>query len=105
MIMLFYIIRVIYIKTTRCLYRIESTTRSPVFSHINATIQGISTLRTFNAQSVLHKEYNHCQDRNTAALYLICGTTRAFALWLDMICIAYIAFVTFSFLFIDTGKR
>lgn len=98
-----YALRTIYIRTTRCLNRIESTSRSPVFTHINATIQGLSTVRAFKAQKVLHTEYNNYQDKNTGALYLFFATTRAFALWLDLICVAYISVVTFSFLVIETG--
>lgn len=97
-------LRVIYIRTTRCLNRIESTSRSPVFTHINATIQGLSTVRAFKAQKVLHTEYNNYQDRNTGALHLFYAATRSFALWLDLACVSYIAIVTYSFLFIETGK-
>lgn len=102
---MFYVLRTVYIKTARSLNRIESNTRSPVYSHINTTIQGLSTVRTFKAQKVLHNEFNDYQDTNSGALYLVFATTRAFALWLDLICVAYIAAVTFSFLLIETGEK
>lgn len=100
MCVLLYLLRVVYIKTSRCLNRIESISRSPVYSHTNSTIQGLSTIRAFKAQKIFNKEYNYHQDKNTAALYLFFATTRAFALWLDLICVTYIAVVTFSFLMI-----
>lgn len=101
---LFLGLRMVYVHTSRCLNRIESTSRSPVFSHVNATIQGLSTVRAFSAQQILCREYYNYQDKNTGALYLFFATSRAFALWLDLICVTYIGVVTMSFLSVGKGE-
>lgn len=75
--------------------------QSPIYSHTNATLQGLSTVRAFNAQHVLESEFYVHADYSTGAFHLKVITTRAFAFWLDVVCVLYIAFVTFSFVIID----
>ncbi|XP_055678761.1 probable multidrug resistance-associated protein lethal(2)03659 isoform X2 [Lutzomyia longipalpis] len=96
--LLFYLLRHIYVNTARSIKRVEALTRSPVFSHTNATLQGLATIRAFNAQQILTNEFDSHQDLNTSAWYLYLATTRAFALWLELVCVLYITSVTMSFL-------
>uniref|UniRef100_A0A182SDL2 ABC transmembrane type-1 domain-containing protein n=1 Tax=Anopheles maculatus TaxID=74869 RepID=A0A182SDL2_9DIPT len=93
-----YYIRQTYLNTSRVVKRIESVNRSPLFSHTNATLQGLSTIRAFGAQSALQREFNEFLDVNSSAWYMFISTSRAFALWLDMVCVLYIGIVTISFL-------
>ncbi|CAO1316194.1 unnamed protein product [Diamesa serratosioi] len=44
---LLYLLRYIYIQTSRSLIRTESILQSPIYSHTNATLQGLSTIRAF----------------------------------------------------------
>lgn len=78
--------------------------RSPIFSHMNATLQGLSTVRAFNAETILEMEFHEYQDFNTSCWYLFICASRWFALWLDVVCLLFIAFVTYSFLFFGNGK-
>lgn len=71
---------------------------------MNATLQGLSTVRAYNAHKMLEKEFHEYQDQNTSSWYLFICAARCFALWLDIVCLVYIAFVTYSFLFIGDGK-
>ncbi|XP_059610916.1 ATP-binding cassette sub-family C member 4-like [Phlebotomus argentipes] len=100
---LLYVIRRVYINTGRSIKRLESMTRSPIFSHVNATLQGISTIRALKAQSYLQREFHLHQNLNSSAWFMYITTTRSFAYWLDMVCVAYIAIVTLSFLFLDNS--
>ncbi|XP_055536637.1 ATP-binding cassette sub-family C member 4-like [Wyeomyia smithii] len=93
-----YVIRKIYLDSSRVIKRIESVNRSPIFTHTNATLQGLSTIRAFQAQDILTKEFNEQLDVNTSSWYIFITTTRAFALWLDFVCVIYVAVVTLSFL-------
>lgn len=76
--------------------------RSPIFSHTNATLQGMTTIRVFKAEQVLADEFDVHQDLNTSASYLFLSSTRAFALWLELTCVVYMATVLLSFLLVGS---
>ncbi|XP_052753847.1 ATP-binding cassette sub-family C member 4-like [Galleria mellonella] len=94
----FYGLRIIYLASSRSIKRLEGVTRSPVFSHLNASLQGITTIRAFGAQEALIREFDNHQDLHSSAWYLFIASSRAFGFWLDLVCVAYIAMVTLSFL-------
>ncbi|KAK4880384.1 hypothetical protein RN001_008530 [Aquatica leii] len=96
----FYFLRIFYLSTSRCVKRLEGVTRSPVFAHLNASLQGLTSIRAFRAESSLIKEFDELQDLHSVTWFLFISTSRAFGYWLDLICVVYIAFVTLSFLFI-----
>ncbi|KAG4067325.1 hypothetical protein HA402_000316 [Bradysia odoriphaga] len=100
----FYILRYVYISTARSIKRVESLTLSPIYSHINGTLQGLSTVRAFKAEHVLESEFYVHSDYNTGAAHLKMVTNRAFAFWLDVVCVFYIAVVTFSFVVMDNDN-
>ncbi|CAB3386319.1 Hypothetical predicted protein [Cloeon dipterum] len=99
---IFYFIRVIYLKTSRSVKRLEGVTRSPVFSHVNASIHGLTTIRAFKSQDILFEQFDNHQDVHSSAWYLFITTSRSFGYTLDLICFLYIAVVTLSFLFIES---
>lgn len=68
---------------------------------MNATFQGLPTIHSANAEELLLKEFHLYTDLNTSAQYLYFATTRALALWLELICVVYISTVTLSFLLFD----
>ncbi|XP_053600633.1 ATP-binding cassette sub-family C member 4-like isoform X2 [Plodia interpunctella] len=93
---IFYILRTVYIKTTGAVKRLEGITRSPVFSHINATVMGLATIRSYGAELLLAVEFDRHQDLHSAAWYLFITCSRAFGYFLDCICLLFIICVTFS---------
>ncbi|KAG6461025.1 multidrug resistance-associated protein 4 isoform X1 [Manduca sexta] len=100
--LLFYVILQIYLKSAQSIKRLEGTTRSPVFSHMTATLNGISTIRSSGAQQRLIQEFDKFQDIHTStwSSYLASGVTLGF--WLDFICVLYLAIVIVAFLVIDS---
>ncbi|XP_013148667.1 PREDICTED: probable multidrug resistance-associated protein lethal(2)03659 [Papilio polytes] len=93
---IFYIFRIIYVRTTSAIKRLEGITRSPVFGHVNATVLGLATIRSFGAEGLLAQEFDRHQDLHSAAWYLFITCSRAFGYFLDIICLLFIVCVTFS---------
>ncbi|XP_037923052.1 probable multidrug resistance-associated protein lethal(2)03659 [Hermetia illucens] len=94
---IFYNLRNFYLQTSRNIKRMEAVTRSPIFSHLSASLNGLSTIRTFGAQKVLINEFDNLQDSHSSVFFAFISTSRAFGFWLDCICVIYIATVTLSF--------
>ncbi|XP_058461370.1 probable multidrug resistance-associated protein lethal(2)03659 isoform X2 [Malaya genurostris] len=101
--LIFYVLRFVFLKTARNVKRVEAITRSPVFTHTNATVEGLSTVRAFGAERQLLAAFDAKQDLNTSASFLFGAVTRGFAFWLDLVCCLYIGVVVFSFLVLGTA--
>ena len=98
---LFWFIRKIYLKTSKNVKRLEGITKSPVFTHLNATLRGLTTIRAYGAQDTLCKEFDKHQDLHSSAWYMFITTSQAFGFCLDIMCLIFIGSVTFSFMLIE----
>lgn len=78
--------------------------RSPVFTHLNATLQGLTTIRAYGAQEVLGKEFDKHQDYHSSAWFMYIAASSAFGFYLDVLCFIFTTVVTFSFLTFGEGK-
>lgn len=81
------------------------TAKSPVFSHVAATLDGLTTIRSRGSQAekLLRREFDRHQDTHTGAWYLIVATANAFGLLLELISTTFIACVCASFILTDDG--
>lgn len=78
--------------------------RSPIFTHISATLQGILTVRAFSAENILIDEFDRYQDHHTSAWHLFISSSTAFVFWLDMICGIFVSAVILSLLIFNQGR-
>ncbi|CAG9858692.1 unnamed protein product [Phyllotreta striolata] len=98
----FMLFRKWYIKSAKVIKHLEGIAKSPVFSHVNSTLNGIITVRASKAEDILMDEFDDHQDAHTGAWYLLIACMSSFGLWLDMICLVFTFTVTFSFIFLHS---
>ncbi|XP_060923036.1 ATP-binding cassette sub-family C member 4-like [Limanda limanda] len=103
LILLFLYLRRFYLSTSRDVKRLESTTRSPVLSHLSTSLQGLWTIRAFRAEDRLKKAFDAHQDLHSEAWFLFLMTSRWFALCLDSICAIFITCTAFACIFLRDG--
>ncbi|CAG2119883.1 unnamed protein product, partial [Medioppia subpectinata] len=69
-------VRSVYIKSARDIKRAEA--RSPVFSHVSTTFNGLASVRAFGAQEVFERQFYVYQDDHSATWMLVTTANRAF---------------------------
>ena len=76
----YYIVLQYYRHCSRELKRIESTTKSPIFSHFAETLNGLECLRAFELEQIFLKKHVLSLDTNHRAFFLTNAANR----WLSM---------------------
>ncbi|XP_070798750.1 ATP-binding cassette sub-family C member 4 [Pituophis catenifer annectens] len=108
LLIVFIFLRRYFLDTSRDIKRLESTTRSPVFSHLSSSLQGLWTIRAFQAQQRFQELFDAHQDLHTEAWFLFLTTSRWFAVRLDAICAIFVIVMAFGSLLLaqtlDAGK-
>ncbi|KAM7375245.1 hypothetical protein PAMA_014371 [Pampus argenteus] len=92
----FLFLRRYFLQTSRDIKRLESTSRSPVFSHLSSSLQGLWTIRAFGAEERFQKTFDAHQDLHSEAWFLFLTTSRWFAVRLDGICSIFVTVTTFG---------
>ncbi|CAJ0610332.1 unnamed protein product [Cylicocyclus nassatus] len=95
LVLLFFLLRVVYLASSRDVKRLEATTRSPLYSHISAFMNGLYTVRAFGKQKEVLHEYYRAQDINTATFGLTLTTARLFAVCIDWLVAIFVSIVAF----------
>ncbi|CAH0557320.1 unnamed protein product [Brassicogethes aeneus] len=98
LVLLFVTLRWAYLKCSTSIKRLEGTTRSPVFAHLNASLQGLPTIRSNKAEQILVHEFDDLQDIHSSVWFMFLYTSRSFGMWLDILCTIYIGVITYSFM-------
>lgn len=67
--MIFILFQRFYVATSRQLKRLESITRSPIYSHFGETLSGVNTIRAYNVTGRFVNESNRRVDHNQICYY------------------------------------
>ncbi|KAG0330085.1 hypothetical protein BG004_002186, partial [Podila humilis] len=75
-------LRAVYIKTSRQVKRIDSMTRSPIYSQLSETLDGLTSVRAFGVGERFMGRFVEAQEANGRAFfaYLICARWLGFRL-------------------------
>lgn len=84
-VLLYFLFQIFYVSTSRQLKRIESTTKSPIYSHFTETITGTSSIRAFRVNQEFILESNHRVDTNNASYYIGFVAARWLAIRLEFL--------------------
>ena len=95
---IFFYLRNFYLKTSRSVKRLEGITKSPIFTQLSSSLNGLTSIRAFKAQEMMVEEFDYHQDIHSSAWFAHLATTRWFGVYLDWIVVLYLACCVLSFL-------
>nr|CAI5863362.1 unnamed protein product [Callosobruchus analis] len=94
-----------FITTAKGLKHLEGTTKSPVFTHVSSTISGLVTIRTCQIENTLIQQFEDHQDVNTSAWWMIGALQAGLGIWIDAICVLFIACISFTFIIVQSASK
>ena len=86
-IIIFIFLNIIFRRSVRELKRLDNITRSPIFSHISTSVQGLSTLHAYGKTNEFLEKFEKLLDQNTLPFFLFSSSHRWLAVRLDVITI------------------
>uniref|UniRef100_A0A4W3HY71 Multidrug resistance-associated protein 1 n=1 Tax=Callorhinchus milii TaxID=7868 RepID=A0A4W3HY71_CALMI len=81
----YFFVQKFYVATSRQLKRLESVSRSPIYSHFNETLLGVSVIRAFGEQDRFLQENDLRVDENQKAYYPSIVANRWLAVRLEFV--------------------
>jgi len=92
LVLLYAVIHYFYRPTQRCLKRLDGISRSPIYSHVSATIQGLDSIRAYKVQPEFICQNDENVDFNHRAYILYYMVGRWLGIRLDLIASCIIFF-------------
>ncbi|CAL8139528.1 unnamed protein product [Orchesella dallaii] len=92
-----------YHMTAADLKRIEGNMRSPIYSHLSKTLQGVSTIRAFGQEQAFIMIFDRLQDNHTASWNLFISAHSWLGVVVDCVSLVLIGMISLSFFYVDTN--
>ncbi|XP_078259159.1 ATP-binding cassette sub-family C member 4 [Rhinoraja longicauda] len=96
LVIMFFFLRCYFLETSRDIKRMETTTRSPAFSHLSSSLQGLWTIRATRTEKQFQAKFDEHQDLHSETWFLFLSTSRWLAVRLDALCAVFVTSVAFS---------
>ncbi|KAG5331515.1 MRP4 protein, partial [Acromyrmex charruanus] len=102
-IVLFFFMTKFCLKTIQSVKRLEGVTKSPMLSHVNATLNGLPTIRSSGVgiEKMMQKQFDMLQDRHSGTWYLFLTCSTAFGVFTDLIICLFLACLCFSLILVN----
>lgn len=81
----YYFVQRFYVATSRQLKRLESVSRSPIYSHFGESVSGTHIIRAYGVQNRFISESEHRVDLNQVCYYPSIVANRWLAVRLEMV--------------------
>ncbi|NXB57153.1 MRP2 protein, partial [Struthidea cinerea] len=81
----YYFVLCFYVSTSRQLRRLDSVTRSPIYSHFGETVSGLSVIRAYGHQERFLKQNETTMDINQKSVYSWIISNRWLAIRLEFV--------------------
>jgi len=81
------------------------TARSPLYSHISSTIQGLSTIRAYKEEEKFSNNLHYYLNEHTKGWHLYVATNRWFGMRIDLINALYLVFVVLGAIPLADGRQ
>ncbi|KAK3787714.1 hypothetical protein RRG08_031943 [Elysia crispata] len=83
--MIFFFLWIVFHRSVRQLKMLDNVTRSPIISHLGASIQGLASINTFRRTEDFVKQHCELLNSNSVAVLLFYSANRWLALRLDLV--------------------
>ncbi|ORY02314.1 P-loop containing nucleoside triphosphate hydrolase protein [Basidiobolus meristosporus CBS 931.73] len=93
---IFYTLRQLYMLSSRQIKQIESTTRSPVYSLLSETLDGLSTIRAYGAQNRFINMFINAESENSRAFFMYICSARWLGFRLDILATVFLTVTAFA---------
>ena len=89
-------LRAYYIKPSREFKRIESISRSPVFTHLSETMEGLVTIRAYKQVVRFNQLFRELLNKNASSFFCFVAVSRWLGFRLDVIVVVLLMVSTFG---------
>jgi ABC-type bacteriocin/lantibiotic exporter with double-glycine peptidase domain len=92
----FIVLRGYFIKPSRDIRRIEGVSRSPIFTHLSETIDGLVTIRALGRLQAFTTQFNEYINKNASVYFAFVAVSRWLGFRLDTIVVVLLLVSTFG---------